>query len=270
MDLSYPEMNLLESLSNGELMKLADKYGLDISGSHQRVCLIEELLEYGKKNAIAAALDVNHGGNDTVRNGGAGGLAGGHAGGKEEHDKGDGFGAPLPKEYNISFIDVNVRDPLWIFVFWGIKNQEREHHENAPDFKGYCLRAVQLKENGTGSSGLHPADLQSNCPHSDGTVAFSVAVGADDISRYLSFPPGVGSFFQIELCALHGTGGAVLAVSRPFRLPRLINNRNGNGVVSELDSDVHNVYGNPLAQLSGIENYSLTRSVDRLPRSREA
>jgi hypothetical protein len=150
--------------------------------------------------------------------------------------------AVLPHHYNISFIEVNIRDPLWVFVFWEIKTHERGLHENASDFEGYCLRAVQLEENGMTAGG----------------VAFTVAIDADDISLYLGFPPGDGRLFQVELCALHGTGGVVLATSRPFRLPRLINNRDGNGVSV-----------NPMAQLSGVENYSLTRSVDRLPRSRE-
>jgi hypothetical protein len=232
MDLSCLEMNRLESLSNGELLELADTYGLDIPVSHQRVCIIEELLDYGRKNS-SAENNVSDG-NDTAGNDDAV---------KEECEDGPAaYGvAALPKHYNISFIGVNIRDPLWIFVFWEIKTQERELHENAPDFEGYCLRAVQLTENGMA-----------------GAVAFTVAVGADDISRYLGFPPGGGRIFQVELCALHGTGGVVLAVSRPFTLPRLIDNHNGDGIA-----------GNPLAQLSGAENYTLTRSVDRLPRSRE-
>ena len=246
MDLSWLEMNRLESMSNGELIKLADMYGLDVSVNHQRVSIIEELVDYGKKNSA-----VDHAGDACEEDTACDGVTG-----KEDHD-GDVFGASaaLPKQYNISFIEVNIRDPLWVFVFWGIKSHERELHENSPDFKGYCLRAVRLAEN----------NLQEG-----GVVAFSVAVGADDMSRYIGFPPGNGRFFQVELCALHGTGGAVLAVSRPFRLPRLINNLNKNCIVPGQDSDVNNAYTNPLAQLSGIENYSLTRSVDRLPRAKEA
>ena len=229
-------------------MKLADMYGLDVSVCHQRVDIIEELADYGKKNSVTDRTGDAYESEDTARDGVVG---------KEDHDADDGFGASaaLPKQYNISFIEVNVRDPLWVFVFWGIKSQERELHENTPDFKGYCLRAVQLAE---------------NSPQPGGIVAFSVAVGVEDISRYLGFPPGNGRLFQVELCALHGTGGAVLAASRPFRLPRLINNRNNNCTVPGQNSDINNAYTNPLAQLSGIENYSLTRSVDRLPRAKEA
>jgi hypothetical protein len=231
MDLFNLELSRLESLSDGELLELADVYGVDIPIPYQRVCIIEELLDCARMNS-AAEVDVRDG-DDAVRDNDTG---------QEECGADNETCADLPKHYNISFIEVNIRDPLWIFAFWEIKTYERGLHENAPDFEGYCLRAVQLEENGTAGGG----------------VAFTVAVDADDISRYLGFPPGDGRFFQVELCALHGTGGVVLAASRPFRLPRLINNRNGNGFAD-----------NPMAQLSGAENYSLTRSVDRLPRSRE-
>jgi hypothetical protein len=228
MDLFCLEPNRLESLSDAELLELADVYGLDIPTHNQRLYIIEELLDCARKNTVAE-FDVRDG-NDTARDNDTV---------KEEFGVDGETCAELPKHYNISFIEVNIRDPLWVFVFWEIKTHERGLHENVPDFESYCLRAIQLAENGM-------AD----------TVAFTVPVEADDISRYLGFPPGDERLFQVELCALHGSGGVVLAVSRPFRLPRLINNGNGN-------------VGNPMAQLSGAGNYSLTRSVDRLPRSRE-
>jgi hypothetical protein len=43
MDLFNLELNRLESLSDGELLELADVYGLDIPMT--RVCIIEELLD---------------------------------------------------------------------------------------------------------------------------------------------------------------------------------------------------------------------------------
>jgi hypothetical protein len=53
----------------------------------------------------------------------------------------------------------------------------------------------------------------------------------------------------------------VLAQSRPFMLPRLI-----EPTSNEL---VQTVYRNPLALLSGVDRFSLVRSEDRLLRSRE-
>jgi len=218
----------LKSLSTGELIKLAEKYGLDISAGLDRGCIIEELLEYNKKNTENLPE-------------------------READDKSFGASVALPGQYNISFIDVNVRDPLWVFVFWEIKTQVRELHEKSADFDGYCIHVNPLAD-----KGVPPAD----------TLPFTVNVGSDDISRYLGFPPGNDRCFQVELRARHKNSFTVLAVSKPFILPVLIKDRGGTGVPSGRESEILKVFENPLAQLSGIDCYSLTRSVDRLPRTR--
>jgi hypothetical protein len=207
----------LESLSTGELIDLAVKSGLDIPPGLERVFIIEELfyLDHDAEGAHHDIIQVD-----------------------AKHDAFKEF-AVLPKQYHISFIEVLIRDPLWAFVFWEIKAHDRNHYESAPGFDGYCLRVMPLKEDG----------LQA-----DEAASFIVSVDIDDYARYLGFPPDDGRCFKVELCMRSHETYSVLAQSRPFTLPRLIEPA---------------VNCNPLALLSGVERFSLVHSEDRLLRSRE-
>ena len=221
---------LLESLSTGELVKLADSYGLDIPFALERVFIIEELLDL--------SLD-------------------------DEFDQ-DEFGyhpdfleaAALPKQYNISFIDVMIRDPLWAFVCWEINGHDKEIYANAPNFEGYCLRVIPLRES------------------EDRGNSFTVTLGPEDTAWYLGFPPDSASSvlsrsYQVELCAVRGTEEIALARSRPFRMPGLIEAPYHCGVPAERSSGrFHDLYQNPLACLSGAHDFSVIRNADRRCRTR--
>ncbi|MDR3275924.1 MAG: DUF4912 domain-containing protein [Treponema sp.] len=168
----------LEGLSTAELTGMADSLGLALPPGLERSFIIEELLDAGDDDW------------------------------PEEPEKQKpppskaNFGMPalLPQQYNINFIDVLIRDPLWIYAFWEISARDRENHEGAEDFEGYVLRV-----SGAGAS-------------------FSVPVEIADSGRYLGFPslsPAEKQAYTLELCALRGPACPVLAVSRPFSLPAL-------------------------------------------------
>jgi hypothetical protein len=152
--------------------------------------------------------------------------------------------AALPKQYNITFLEVLIRDPLWAFVFWEIKNHDKELYEQAPDFGGYYLRVIPL------NGGIEG-------PKED---SFTVSVGINDTAWYLGFPPAEGRY-RVDLCVLRGSDEIVLAVSRPFMLPRLLNMPLKSGGQS-----LGQVYLNPLAGLSGAEEFPVIRNADRLSR----
>ncbi|MDR0315944.1 MAG: DUF4912 domain-containing protein [Treponema sp.] len=214
----------LESLSTSELTILADRFCIDIPSVPERVFLIEELLEYAQSEDSQVHENEIKSGNETGRREFRGPVA-------------------LPKHYNISFIEVLIRDPLWAFVFWELRAHDRDIHEKATDFEGYCLRTVPLHEGGT----------QGGTPEAG--APFTVPVGADDSAWYLNFPPAEG-VYKVELCALRNSGEIALITSRPFRMPKL--------------ADVQAADQKPLVRLSGIHDFSLIRSVDRLSRTRGA
>jgi hypothetical protein len=214
----------LDSLSTGELEKIADRYGIEIPPGLERIFIIEELLD------VAQEEEPEEGGEQPVC------LA----------DFPET--AELPKQYNITFLEVMIRDPLWAFVFWEVKGHDKEIHEGAPDFGGYCLRVIPL-EGGLGNKREKP---------------FTVFVGMNDRAWYLGFPPAEGRY-QVDLCVLRGEAEIVLAVSRPFMLPRLLSRpdvKEGDGFLMRAG-----VYRNPLARLSGAGDFPVIRNAERLSRT---
>jgi hypothetical protein len=213
-ELSLPH---LESLSTPELIELATQYSLDIPPGIERVFIIEELLYLDHDAEIE-----NH-----------------HDGEFREF-------AILSRQNHITFVETLIRDPLWVFVFWGIKTHDRDVHEKAKDFEGFFLRITPFNE-----ETLQP----------DGSTAFIVTIHPDDHGRYLGFPPEDGRCFRVELCVMNGADYRALAEARPFILPRLIEPKR--------DELVQAVRRNPLALLSGAERFPLVHSEDRLIRPRD-
>ena len=221
----------LESLTTGELLGIADDLGVDTSNNPDRVLIIEELL------------DVTSADED-------------RASGTQEPEMTDTTlveSVPLPKQYNISFIEVMIRDPLWAFVFWEIKTSDKEQFEKADTFEGYYLKVSHLEDpDAAGNEGL-----------------FKVPVKPDDTARYLNLSPASEddvsranmSQFMVEFCASLGGAETVLAVSSPVRLPGL----------PELPSvagkqDPSGAWRNQLLRLSGYGDFRVLRKNERPPR----
>jgi len=208
----------LEGLSTGELIKLADTNGIDIPAGLERIFIIEEILECANAEDQSAKEEivVNPSYSESVL---------------------------LPKRYNISYIEVIIRDPLWAFVFWEIKGHDREVHENAADFNGYCLRVIPLGENG------EKGQLENS---------FTVPIGLQDCARYLGFAEHSSmnsGRYLINLNVSRGDSELQIASSLPFNLPKLYENEN-----------ITQMSGNPLIRLSGVQDLSITKNIDRQSR----
>jgi hypothetical protein len=207
----------LESLSTTELVKLAEDFGVDIPPGLERIFIIEELLlesAYLSEPKTEEEIQIIPSYTESV---------------------------VLPKQYNISFIEVIIRDPLWAYVFWEIKSHDREMHENAADFNGYCLRVIHLIEG---------ENIQKSKENS-----FTVSIDKDDSARYLGFAehsPQTECRYVIKLSVIRGDSELQIAVSQPFNMPRLIDSANLCGIDS-----------NPFARLSGAGDFSTTNSTDR-------
>jgi len=205
----------LESLSTDELIKLADTYGVDIPPGLERIFIIEELLEITSldKQEATETIVVNPSYSET---------------------------ALLPKQYNISYIEVIIRDPLWVFVFWEIKGHDREIHENAGNFNGYFLRVIPLDENGKEQKSTDNL--------------FTVPVNPDDNARYLGFA-GDASHYVIKLGVIRGDSELPIVSSAPFYLPHLIE-----------DDDIAKMGSKSLMRFSGVQDLATTKKTDRQSR----
>jgi hypothetical protein len=209
----------LESYSTGELIKLADSFGIDIPHGLERIFIIEELLDYSESDAQEEKEDI-------------------------EIDLSYPETAALPKQYNISYINVLIRDPLWVFVYWEIKNHDRELHENLNDFKGYFLRLIPINEEETDSKSKEDS--------------FTVPIDIKDCARYIGLaehsPQNQGRYI-IKLGVTCGNSEIQIAASQPFCMPKLIENVN-----------IHSMKENPLLRLSAVEDLSIIKSIDRQSR----
>ena len=214
----------LESLTTSDLIRMADNFGIEIPPDLDRIFIIEELLEITSpdeyKNDDSADSDLM----DLV-------LV---------------ESAPLPKQYNISFIEVMIRDPLWAFVFWEINAQEKEQFENDPDFDGYFLKISPLQRNAKG--------------------VFTVPVKPEDNAWYLGLNaaaadgPAEQNQYKVELCAASGGEETVIVVSNPIGLPEL---------PSSLGQQETGSSANPLLLLSGCRDLHILRRNERLLRTKK-
>jgi hypothetical protein len=234
----------LESLTTRELTVLADQSGVDIPPGLDRPFIIEEILE-------AESDDEND------------------AEGREEAfqevppEEAEFLdSAPLPEQYNITYIKVLIRDPLWVFAFWEIKSHDRELYEKGPDFEGYFLKVSPAAEICPG--GVPPRGGVKTAPSRGkhlSDLSFTVPVGPGDTAWYLGFPPEYSGKdaagkrrFRVELGVRRGTGQEVLAVSRPFNLPFLLSPPEAKAPRS------------PLAGLSAMDELRILRNGERRSR----
>jgi hypothetical protein len=243
MDDGHLTRHYLESLATRELTALGDNLGLDIPPDLDRSFVIEELLEAQKDKDDSEARDAGEYippeqvPQEQIS---PASISGGQSSGKVDYLE----SVPVPRQYNVTYIKTLIRDPLWVFVFWEIKGQDKELYENAQGFEGYYLQASPA------AGGAVPSSL-----------SFTVPVGPDDTAWYLGFPPdhsekGVagGGWYQVELCVKEEAKQVVLAVSRPFKLPALLPPADRNAARS------------PLAGLSAIDELPVIRSGDRRSR----
>ena len=203
----------LESITTRELVKLADRAGIDIPPDLDRIFIIRELLDNALDDPPSARVLLENPDLKTVS---------------------------LPLQYHITYIEVLPRDPQWVYVFWEIKAQERERYEIDPRFEGYALKALKNKNSG-------------NCMDNGFTESYTVPVGTDDNSWYLGFPEA--GVFRIALW-VQGLDTA-LVMSPPFMLPSFLNSPGNEEYLNR-----------PLIQLSGVSDFTILRSADRISNNR--
>jgi len=259
----------LESLTTTDLIRMADSMGLDIPPDLERKFIIEELLEIltfddsGSQDALNSP-EYNSGASsetfaansmvepESLRD-------------SERVDSVSIESAHLPKQYNITFIEVIIRDPLWAFVFWEIKTSEKEQHEKMTDFSGYYLKVSPWSAHSV-SSAMFPAINAT----SSGQF-FLVSVKPEDSSWYLGLTDEIfrenQKQFVVELCAGIKGEETVLAVSNPFTLPVLPAGRDSR---NKKKTESGGASINPLVRLSGLGDFHILRNNERMMRTKKS
>ena len=169
----------LESLSSVDLLSLADDYGIDVPDDLNRRFIIGELLEIAaelqreKEDDIDIVVDA-----------------------PEVSDK-------LPESFNETHIDVVLRNPVWAFVYWDIKEVDLARLHDDFAFSSLFLRVAFF------------ADEHSAVP----LESFDVQISLANREQYVLLPAGK-RFFRIDLMVqFSGRSEESLAISRRVAIP---------------------------------------------------
>ena len=267
----------LESLTTSDLIRMADNLGIDIPPDLDRIFIIEELLEIASLDDTiddVPDLQTITAEDPKVK------TEGSPSAEQNIVDSGLAESVPLPKHYNITYIEVMIRDPLWAFVFWEIKDQDKDHYEKAQDFEGYYLKVSPCGNKNQKKS------LELSNPVAEAEGVFMVPVTPADTAWYLGLSPAgdpklrtvrpevcgsppadQGYTFQaqnqydeaqykVELCASLKGNETVIAASSPFKLPCL--HELSSGAAARCAEE------NPLVRLSGYGDFHILRNNERL------
>lgn len=179
MDSTSITRSHLETLSTQELISLADEYGIDIPEDLNRWLIIGELLE--------AAEEMNDYQPETMQEAG------------EEPDQSE-----LPVTYNETTITAVLRNPVWCYAYWDIRDADREQLSHSSDFASLKLKVSFFTE----VAAIKPVE------------SFEVSVNLTDRDQYV-FIPNSEKHFRIDLCAEYKNQPAkLLASSRMLTIPK--------------------------------------------------
>ena len=173
--------NTLDTLTSSQLIDLADEYGIDIPDNLNRQFIIEELIE------VAKEIDENSNYKETI---------------KVSDDAVNTIATELPESYNETKIDVMLRNPVSLFVYW--------------DFSEVQLK--QLKSNKI-SIYLQISffdSMEAEKPED----TFEIQINIEDREQYILIPGGK-KFVRVDLMQnTTSSMDAVLAVSSRLSIPQ--------------------------------------------------
>lgn len=153
-------LSYLETLSTADLIELAEEYDLDIPENLNRRFVISELLEIANElnEEIIDDFEVSEEAVETTTD--------------------------LPLTYNETQIDVILRNPAWVYVFWDISSSDLQEIINSDDFSKLILK-VNFWESATSDKIIDLCEL---------------TISTEDRAQYIFLPVGK-TCFSIDLIA---------------------------------------------------------------------
>jgi len=158
--------------------------------------------------------------------------------GRKRHDDDPDF--TFPESYNVTRIELMLKDPAWAFAYWDISQSERAMVFEDDLFSGFMLRLEEL----------NPAKKITELDIMDVPVSFS------DNSWYLNLELRE-TRYVVHLVALFGSVERILASSKPVYVPR--------GGFSEKLDVLDSFETDALIALSGIETLGVAKVLDEVP-----
>lgn len=190
-----------ETLSDASfeaLLRLADRYGIDVPEETTRDELEELVLEAAEETREEHRQANNH-----------------HV--RIEESKYDmqldedlrrdmdGEDIDLPDSYNETRVVLMLRDPSWAFAYWDLQQSDREAFRRSAGFDGLLLRVYSLEDAG---------QSVAQC-----RTSFDIPVTLLDNRWYINLPEQQ-SHYRISVVAVEGGVERMLAVSNVVSVPR--------------------------------------------------
>ena len=173
--------NTLETLTSSQLIDLADEYGIDIPDNLNRQFIIEELIE------VAKEIDENSNYKETI---------------KVSDDAVNTIATELPESYNETKIDVMLRNPVSLFVYW--------------DFSEVQLKQLKLNKISIYLQISFFDSMEAEKPED----TFEIQINIEDREQYILIPGGK-KFVRVDLMQnTTSSMDAVLAVSSRLSIPQ--------------------------------------------------
>ena len=171
----------LETLTSSKLIALADEYGIDIPDDLNRQFIIAELLEFAKENAENSKYK------ETIK--------------IEENGQAE-LSKDLPKGYNETKINVLLRNPVSLFVYWDFSEvlYKQLTVSKTPVFLKVCFFDEETSEK--------PEDT------------FDIQINFEDREQYILIPGGK-KYVRVDLMQdRENVLDSVLAVSARLEIPQ--------------------------------------------------
>ncbi len=175
----------LESMSTADLISLSDEYGIEIPDNLNRRFIIEELLE------TSAELETSfkHDDDEVTLD--------------EENAK---LPETLPKSYNETEINLVLRNPEWIFVYWDISESTLNKIKNSPDFNGLFL---------------HLAFYDSMDEDEKQNSSINIKIDLETREQYVLVPEDKNILNVVLACSYGEENIDILASTRRISIPRV-------------------------------------------------
>lgn len=159
METKILSRSYLETLSTADLISIADDYGIDVPDDLNRRFIIGELLE------VAEELELERSTQSDMH------IADSAA-----------LDTELPETFNETQVGMVMRNPVWAFVYWDIKESVRARFTTEADFKALVLRVSFF------------TDEEEQNPEE----SFDVQIDETVREQYVLFPVGK-QFVRIDL-----------------------------------------------------------------------
>ncbi|HOF12233.1 MAG TPA: DUF4912 domain-containing protein [Treponemataceae bacterium] len=194
----------LESMSTSALVSLADEYNIEIPESLNRRFIISELLEIAEEQSKTHQDDLRDDASAFT------------------------FYEDLPKNFNETYIGAIMRNPLWCFAYWDIRDSEFKEISQNPNYLGLTLSLVFYKDG---------VEVKKE--------GIEIEVHLEKKEQFILLNPAYNSFRLHLIAEFSNTEPKIISSTQKITIPHIILEKNEPGIDKKVS---------PIIALSGMHD----------------